>query len=68
MKMKNSACKVLVGKRAGEKPPGRSRRIFKDNIKMYLIEIGWEIVDLIHLAEDSGKWRAVVSTVMNFLN
>jgi hypothetical protein len=26
----------------------------------------WEVVDWIHLAKDSHKWWAVVSTVMNF--
>jgi hypothetical protein len=32
------------------------------NIKMVLKEIGWESVDLIHLAEDRDQWWAFVNT------
>jgi hypothetical protein len=33
---------------------------------MYLREIGWGgCVDLIRLAQDRNRWRAVVSAVMN---
>jgi hypothetical protein len=32
---------------------------------MDLREVGWEGVDWIYLAQDRGKWRAVVNTVMN---
>jgi hypothetical protein len=28
-------------------------------------EIGWEVVDWIHLAWDRDQWRPVVSMVMN---
>jgi hypothetical protein len=30
------------------------------------VEIGWEVVDWIHLAQDMDQWRGVVNTVMNF--
>jgi hypothetical protein len=36
------------------------------NIKMELREIGWVGMDWIDLAEGSGQWRALMSTVMNF--
>jgi hypothetical protein len=36
-----------------------------DNIRMDLVEIGWGSVDWISLAEDRGKWRALVNAVMN---
>jgi hypothetical protein len=32
---------------------------------MDLREIGWEVVDWIHLAEDRDQWRALVNTVMD---
>jgi hypothetical protein len=38
-----------------------------DNIKMDLIEVGWDGIDWIDLAQDSDQWRALVNTVMNLL-
>jgi hypothetical protein len=32
---------------------------------MDIREIGWDGMDLIDLAQDRDKWRALVSTVMN---
>jgi hypothetical protein len=32
---------------------------------MDLLEIGWGGVDWIALAQDRGKWRALVNAVMN---
>jgi len=34
---------------------------------MNLREIGWEVVDWMHAAEDRDNWWAVVNTVMNLL-
>jgi hypothetical protein len=34
-------------------------------IRMDFKEIGWGDVDWIRLAQDRGRWRAVVSAVMN---
>jgi hypothetical protein len=34
---------------------------------MGLREIGWEVVDWMHLAQDKDQWWAVVITVMNLL-
>ena len=34
---------------------------------MDLKEIGWEVVELINLAQDRDKWWAVVKIVMNFI-
>jgi hypothetical protein len=44
-------------------PLGRSRRRWKDNIRMDLREIGWEDVDWIHLVQDRGQWRRLVKAV-----
>jgi hypothetical protein len=38
-----------------------------DDIRMDLKEIGWQIVDWMHLAQDRDQWRALVNTVMNLL-
>jgi hypothetical protein len=38
---------------------------WEDNIKIGLIETGWENVDWSHLAQDRDQWRGVVSTAMN---
>jgi hypothetical protein len=37
-----------------------------DTIEICIKEIGWEGADWIDLAQDTGKWRAVMNTVMNF--
>jgi len=43
-------------KTGGERSLGRPRGGEEDNIRMDLIEIGWEDVDWMHLAEDRGQW------------
>jgi hypothetical protein len=58
------AFNILVGKREGRRPLGRSRRRWEDNIKMDLREIGFGDVDWIHLAQDRDRWRGLVKTVM----
>jgi len=37
---RRSVCRVLMGKPEGKGPLGRSRRRWKDNIKMDLMEVG----------------------------
>ena len=58
--------KVLVGKPEGKRPLGRPRRRWEDNIKMDLQEVGRGCGDWMELAKDRDRWRALVSTVMNF--
>ena len=58
--------KVLVGKPEGKRPLGRPRRRWEDNIKMDLQEVGWGCGDWMEWAQDGDRWRALVSTVMNF--
>ena len=58
--------KVLVGKTEGKRPLGRQRRRWEDNIKMDLQEEGRGCGDWMELAQDRDRWRALVSTAMNF--
>jgi hypothetical protein len=50
---------------AVDRPLGRPRRRWEDNIKMDLQEVGWGGMDWIDMAQDRVRWRAVVSAVMN---
>jgi hypothetical protein len=42
---RRAAHRVLVGKPEEKRPLGRPRRRREDNIKMYLQEVGWEVMD-----------------------
>jgi hypothetical protein len=55
----------LVGKPEGKRPLGRSRRRWKDNIKMDLQAVGCGVMDSIELAQDRDKWRELVNAAMN---
>jgi hypothetical protein len=57
--------RVLVGKPEGKRLLGRPRHRWEDRIKMDLREIGWGVVEWIHLAQDRDRWRALVNAVMN---
>ena len=58
--------RVLVGKPEGERPLGRPRRRWEDNINIDLQEVEGGCEDWMELAQDRDRWRALVSTVMNF--
>jgi hypothetical protein len=57
--------RVLVGRPEGKRPLGRPRRMWEDNIKMDLREIGIDGANWIQLAQDRIQWRTFVNTVMN---
>jgi hypothetical protein len=57
---------VLVEKPEGKRPLGRPRLRWEDNIKMDLQKVGRGCGDWMELAQDRDRWRALVSTVMNF--
>ena len=58
--------RVLVGKPEGQRPLGRPRRRWEDNIKIDLREVGgW--MDLIDLTQDRDRVRALVIAVMNIV-
>jgi hypothetical protein len=60
-----NAYMILVGKPEENRPLGRPRRRWEDNIRMDLREKGWGGIDWIDLAQDREQWRALVNTVMN---
>jgi hypothetical protein len=57
--------RVLVGKLEGQRPMGRPRRRWEDNIKIDVEEVGGGHGDWMELAQDRDRWRALVSTVKN---
>jgi hypothetical protein len=57
--------RVLMGKPEGKRPLGRPRRRWEEGIRMDLRDIGWGSVDWIQLAQDRGRLRDLVNTVMN---
>jgi hypothetical protein len=62
---KRNAYRLLVGKPEGRRPLGRPRRMWLDNIRMDLVEVGWSDVDWIGLAQDRDRLRALVNSVLN---
>jgi hypothetical protein len=64
MGMRN-AYKNFIGNPEGKRPRGRHGYRREDNIIMNLTEIGWEVVDRIHVAQDTDQWRVLENTVMN---
>ena len=53
-----------MGKPEGERPLGRPKRRWENNIKRS--EMGWGGLDWIDPAQDRNRWRALVNTVRNF--
>jgi hypothetical protein len=49
----------------GERPLGRPRRWWAENIRRELGEMGWGDADWIGLAQDRNRWRALVNSVLN---
>ena len=58
--------RVLVEKPERKRPLGRPRSRWEDNIKMDRQEVEGGCGDWKELAQDRERWRALVSTIMNF--
>jgi hypothetical protein len=60
--------RVLEGKPEEKSPLGRPRRRREDNIKIDFQEVGGGRGDWmeLELAQDRGRWRALVGTVRDF--
>jgi hypothetical protein len=54
-----------LGKPERKRPLWRPRYRWDNNIKMDLKEVGCWGMDLIELARDRDRWRALVNAVMN---
>ena len=65
MEQCRNAYRVLLGKPEGNRPLGRPRRRWEDNIRMDLREVGSDPGEWIDIAEDRDQWRAYVRAVMN---
>jgi hypothetical protein len=52
---KRNSYRILVGKLEEKRPLLRPKRSWDDNIKIDLIEVGLEVMDWIHMAEDREK-------------
>jgi hypothetical protein len=62
---KRNAYRLLVGKPKGQRPLGRPRHRWVDNIRMDLGEVEWGDVDWIGLAKNRNRWRALLNSVWN---
>jgi len=40
------------------------RHRWEDNIRMDFVEIGWKVMNLIHLTQDREQWQALVNTIL----
>jgi hypothetical protein len=60
---KSGSCRTH-GRDKGKRPLGGPRRRWKCNIGIDLREIGWDILDWIHQAEDGEELLALVNTAM----
>jgi len=49
------AYRVLVERREGKRPLGRPGHRLHDNIKIYLQEVEWEVMDQIDLTQDRDR-------------
>ena len=65
MKEGRSAFKILTGKPTGKRLLGRPRRIWEDNIRMDVKEIGINTRNWVDLAQDRDYWRALVNVTLN---
>ena len=57
MQDRKDAYRVLVGGHDGNRPPGRPRRRWEDNIKMDLQEVRWRGMDWISPAQMAGACK-----------
>ena len=60
-----SAFKILAGKPTGNRPLGRPRRRWEDNIRIYIKEIFISTRNWVDSAQDTDYWRALVNEALS---
>jgi hypothetical protein len=63
---KRSTCRVLVGKPETKQQLGRPRHRRENNIIRSLVEVGWEGINCMNLADHTDSWQ-LVHTAVNLL-
>jgi hypothetical protein len=56
--------RVLVERPAGQRPLGKPKYRWEDNIKMDLHDVGCVVMNWIRLAQDRDRWRVFVKAVI----
>ena len=60
-----SAFKILTGKPTGKKSLRRPRRIWEDNIRMDLEEIGITVGNWVDSVQDRDYWKTLLNVALN---
>ena len=60
-----SSFKILTGKLTGQRPLGRPKRRWEENITMDFEEIGINAGNWVDSAQDRNYWRALVNATLN---
>ena len=60
-----SSIKILTGTPAGNRPLGRPRRMWLDNIRVNIKEIGNNTRNWVDSTQDRDYWRTLVNAAMN---
>jgi hypothetical protein len=58
------AYSILDGKPEEKRPLGRPRSRRKNDIRIDLREVCWQVVERTDLAQDGDQWQALVNTIM----
>ena len=54
-----------MGRPDGNRTFGKPVHRWEDNTKIDLLDVGWESIGWINLAQNRDRWRALVNAVMN---
>jgi hypothetical protein len=62
---KRNAYRIFVEKPEAKRPLRGTRRRWVNNIKIDIIEIGWDDMNWIDLSQDRAQWRPLVNVILN---